>query len=181
MFATILRKFKPEDIFNADEAGLFIEQISRKSYCRIEEKPHGGKLSKRRVTVLLTASMTGEKWRSVIISSQQYPLGVLKYHLRPYDYFIQPNQWMDLTSFEKILRMWNESLRQLGRRIALIVDGAAVHRTDNTYSNISLYFIPPSQTAILQPMDQGIIRSFKSIYRTLVLDFALSKRTKGET
>ena len=179
-FTTILRKFKPEDIFNADEAGLFIEQISRKSYCRLEEKPHGGKISKRRVTVLLAASMAGEKWRSVIISSQQYPLGVMKYPIRPYDYFVQQNQWMDLPSFENILEMWNDRLIQLGRTIALIVDGAAVHRTGKIYSNIVLYFLPPSQTAIMQPMDQGIIRSFKSIYRTLVLDFALSKRTKGE-
>ena len=178
-FTDITRKFKPEDIFNGDEAGLFIEQITRKSYCYADERPQGGKIVKRRVTVLLAASMTGEKFPSVIISSQQYPTAVMKYSIRSYDYFVQEHQWMDLVTFERILELWNSRLKVLRRNIALIVDGATVHHTDNVYSNISLYFLPPSQTAIMQPLDQGIIRSFKSIYRTLLFDFTVQKRMKG--
>ena len=44
------------------------------------------------------------------------------------------------------------------------------------YSNINLVFLPSCQTSILQPMDQGIIRSFKAIYRSLLLQLKL----KGE-
>ena len=179
IFSDITRRYNPKDIFNADEAGLFIEQITRKSYCHAGEKPQGGKIGKRRVTILLAASMVGEKFRCVIISSQQYPTAVMQYDIRPYDYFAQQNQWMDLTTFEAILDLWNGRLKISGRKIALIVDGATVHRTEKTYSNISLFFLPPSQTAILQPLDQGVIRSFKSIYRTLLFDFTVEKRMKG--
>ena len=131
-----------------------------------DEKPLGGKIGKRRVTVLFAASMRGEKFRSVIISSLQYPTAVMQYEIRIYDYYVQDHQWMHPSTFEHILEMWNTRLKHKRRHIASIVDVATVHRTEKPYSNITLYFLPPGQTAIMQPMDQGIIRSFKSIYRS---------------
>ena len=173
-FKDILRKFNPCDIWNADEAGLFYTQISKKTYCQASEKPQGGKLFKHRSSILFAASLTGEKRRPLIIYKAASLSSVMMIKKRPYDYFQQPSSWMTLELFEKWLEEWNMELQQSKRFIALIVDGCRVHRTNKEFSNISLIYLPPCQTSIMQPMDQGIIRSFKAIYRSLLLRLRIS-------
>ena len=58
----------------------------------------------------------------------------------------------------------------MNKNIALIIDNCHCHKLLNHYSNISVYYLPPCQTAILQPLDQGIIRSFKASYRRLLVE-----------
>ena len=60
-FKDILCKFNPCDIWNADEAGVFYTQISKKNYCQASKKPQGGKLFKHRSSILFAASLIGEK------------------------------------------------------------------------------------------------------------------------
>ena len=57
--------------------------------------------------------------------------------------------------------------------ITLILDNASSHKwnEDEELSNvvyIYIYFLPPNNTAYLQPCDAGIIWSFKSHYRKLL-------------
>uniref|UniRef100_U9UAX0 Uncharacterized protein n=1 Tax=Rhizophagus irregularis (strain DAOM 181602 / DAOM 197198 / MUCL 43194) TaxID=747089 RepID=U9UAX0_RHIID len=50
-------------------------------------------------------------------------------------------------------------------------DNAPTHLLDETIqlSNIKVYFLPPNTTAHLQPLDAGIINSFKAQYRKLLI------------
>ena len=57
----LLKKYKAENIFNTDETGLFFKCLPEKTHVFKAQKCAGGKVSKERVTVLVTASMTGEK------------------------------------------------------------------------------------------------------------------------
>ena len=41
--------------------------------------------------------------------------------------------------------------------------------------NIQVHFYPPNCTSVLQPLDQGIIRKFKSFYRTRVLKHIIAR------
>ena len=49
------------------------------------------------------------------------------------------------------------------------MDNASCHPIDSELSNIKLQFFPPNTTAKLQPLDQGIIRTFKTYYRKQVV------------
>ena len=53
-----------------------------------------------------------------------------------------------------------------------------IHDATN-YPHIRIEFFAPNLTAWIQPMDSGIIRSFKSHYRRLFTRLALSRDDKG--
>ena len=169
----LFKKYNPADIWNADEAGLFFTQISRRTYCQAGEKPRGGKSQKLRISILFAASLTGKKRRPLLIHRSPSLLHVNDIKPRPFDFQQQANGWMTLEIFEEWLGIWNEELKTAQKHIALIVDGCRVHRTDKIFSQIRLQYLPACQTSIMQPLDQGIIRSFKALYRSLLLQLKI--------
>ena len=63
----LLKQFKAEEIFNTDETGLFYRCLPDRTHVMKNEKCAGGKLSKDRLTVLVTTSMAGEKLPPLVI------------------------------------------------------------------------------------------------------------------
>jgi len=60
----------------------------------------------------------------------------------------------------KVSRMYGNQL------VLLLLDNRPSHITEGlTLSNTEVLFLPPNTTAILQPMDAGIIMPFKRHYR----------------
>ena len=55
----LLKQFKAEDIFTADETGLFYRCLPDRTHVFKNDKCAGGKRSKEKLTVLVTASMAG--------------------------------------------------------------------------------------------------------------------------
>ncbi|GBM43911.1 hypothetical protein AVEN_247130-1 [Araneus ventricosus] len=53
--------YKADDVFNADETGLFFQYLPNKTAAFRGEECHGGKQSKLRVTVLLAANQSGKE------------------------------------------------------------------------------------------------------------------------
>jgi hypothetical protein len=51
----------------------------------------------------------------------------------------------------------------------LLVDNCPAHTVLEKLQNIKLVFLPANTTSMLQPMDQGVIRSLKCHYRRLIL------------
>lgn len=65
---TILDGFNSNDIFNADETGLFYRAAPNRSLVLSKEECKGGKKSKERITVLLCSNLTGtEKLKPLVI------------------------------------------------------------------------------------------------------------------
>ncbi|CAE1257189.1 unnamed protein product [Acanthosepion pharaonis] len=58
-------------------------------------------------------------------------------------------------------------IAQKSKKIILFLDNATCHNLlpGTNLSNIKLSFMPPNTTSLIQPLDQGIIRSFKAYYR----------------
>lgn len=57
------------------------------------------------------------------------------------------------------------------RKILMILDNFSGHAIEKEFSNIKLLFLPPNTTSLIQPLDQGIINSFKNYYKKRMLAF----------
>ena len=66
--------------------------------------------------------------------------------------------------FKEYLLDLNKRMIQQKRKILLIVDNAPPH-CHLTLSNVNIVFYPANCTSEIQPMDQGIIKAFKSFYK----------------
>jgi len=80
--------------------------------------------------------------------------------------FWNKNAWMQWSIFEIYLKNLNNMMQQSGRHILLLTDNASCHSIDiiDSLSNVKVHFLPPNTTSHLQPMDAGIIYSFKVRY-----------------
>jgi uncharacterized protein YeeX (DUF496 family) len=94
----------------------------------------------------------------------------------PVHYEANSNAWMTQDLFRNWLLQLNNRMLKSNKKIVLFLDNLSGHKIDNLpLSNIIIHFYPPNCTSVLQPLDQGIIRSFKSKYRTRVLMQIISK------
>ncbi|GBO43237.1 Tigger transposable element-derived protein 6 [Araneus ventricosus] len=64
----ILKDYKPENIFNADETALVFQCLLQKTLTFKKKKYFGGKQSKSRLTIMLCANMIGhQKLKPLVI------------------------------------------------------------------------------------------------------------------
>lgn len=79
--------------------------------------------------------------------------------------------WMNRILFTNWINEVNEKMKEDNRNILMLVDNASAHNIDGLQlSNITLKFIDPNCTAALQPMDAGVIRSFKAKFYDAMYD-----------
>ena len=70
---TIISNYKLEDIFNADEFGLFYQALPNKTLHLKSEKCVDGKHSKTRLTGMAAANAVGEKLPMFVIGKSARP------------------------------------------------------------------------------------------------------------
>lgn len=70
--------YKDEDIFNADETGIFYKLLPDKTLKYKNEKCIGGKLAKERLTALVCTNMTGTEKRRLIVIGKSKNLRCFK-------------------------------------------------------------------------------------------------------
>lgn len=75
---TLCSAYKPSDIFNLDETGLYYRIMPNKTMCLKTEKCVSGKKSKERLTVMLCVNMIGEFEKPLIIGKAKKPIGALR-------------------------------------------------------------------------------------------------------
>ena len=166
---TILSNYKLENIFNADEFGLFYQCLPDKTYHLKGEKCSGGKKSKVRLTGMAAASAVGEKLLMFVICKSKNPRCFKNVKHLPCEYKSQKKSWINSEIFEEWVRKLDRKFRADDRNIALIIDNFPAHPSISNLTNVQLVFLPPNTTSILHPMDQGVIRSLKAHYRGRVV------------
>jgi hypothetical protein len=81
--------------------------------------------------------------------------------------------WMTSKIFWDWFNCFNPEVKQylqgknLVFKVLLILDNAPVHvrkELENSHPNVKVVFLPPNTTSLIQPLDQGIIKTFKSHY-----------------
>lgn len=164
--ARILAEYAPEDIFNCDETALFFKALPDKTITFKGDPCTGGKRSKERVTVLVAANMTGtERLPLLVIGKSKTPRCFRNIPRLPTDYRFNKKAWMTREIFQDWLQKLNRQFASKGRKVVLVADNCSAHTKMPELSMIRLIFLPPATTSLLQPMDQGIIKHLKGLYR----------------
>ncbi|KAK4509834.1 uncharacterized protein ATC70_007138 [Mucor velutinosus] len=185
----LLEPYDPKDILNFDETGLYYEQQPTRTVC--QEPLGGSKKSKNRFTVGLITNYDGSyKGHPIVIGKRKTPkvankkpalyrrttnIGQSHY----VEYHSLPNAWMNTDIFRKYIKRLNASFVYSGRKVALLVDNASVHKLKEELSNIKLIFLPANTTSKLKPLDAGIIANFKAQFRWHQYYRALNKYLAG--
>jgi hypothetical protein len=164
-------QYKDQDIFNMDETGLFWKLSPNRTLAT--EARSGGKKSKDRVTLALTTNGDGsEKLDPWIISKSKNPrcFKHINRRLLRIEYRHNKSKWMTGVIMEEYLRWFNNKMH--GRKVLLLLDNFSGHELGveligglEGLSNVRIAWLPPNTTSHWQPLDQGIIASFKLSYR----------------
>lgn len=178
----LVKDYSSDDIYNADETGIFFKGLPDRGFVYRSVKISGGKKQKDRLTVLVCANMSGtDKQKLLIVGKAKSPRGFPSNMSKlPVNYKHSENAWMTSTIFTDFLQSWDKSLRLQGRSIVLLVDNCSAHPNVTGLVCIKLEFLPPNTTATLQPMDQGIIRNFKCHYRAALNNIIMSELDSDE-
>lgn len=168
--SAIIKGYSPENIFNADETGLFFRALPNKTWALKNEKCTSGKSSKERLTVLLCASMTGEKVDPLIIGKAKNPRCFKGSHIDklPVDWYSNKKAWMTRDIMSDWLMKFDRKMERQNRKVILFLDNATSH-PNIRLENVKLFFFPPNMTSVCQPLDQGVIRNFKLFYRKFLV------------
>ena len=88
---------------------------------------------------------------------------------------------MTLALLEEWLLELDKKFKNENKNIILFLDNATSHskNVENRLSNIKVIFFPPNTTSVLQPLDQGIIQSFKLLYRKMLVKKILQEVDVG--
>ncbi|XP_057327565.1 tigger transposable element-derived protein 6-like [Microplitis mediator] len=175
----LIAGYDQKTIFNADELALFYRQIPKKSFVKKGDRCKGGKMAEERLSVLLCCSLTGEKFKPLVLGSAARPRVFKKEGVRPDNlpvfWRFNKKLWMTQVIFDDWLFELNNYMKKQNRKILLLIDYATSHNTTKTLSNVTVQFLPPNLTSEIQPLDQGIIKAVKDRYRSRLLEYIVSK------
>ena len=162
----LLRKYEAENIYNADETGLYWRGLPDRGYSANGEAS-GMKVPKDRITCMVSANMTGtDKLPLLTIGKYGKPRCFPRDQSKlPVTYKFSSNSWMTGQIYTNWLQNWDRSLRIAGHKVLLLDDNCTAHRGIDDLTNIEVVFLPPNTTSLIQPMDQGIIKCLKGYYR----------------
>ena len=182
----ILANYSKEDIWNIDESGVLWQALPESGFAQKGRQCHGGKKSKKRMTVAFFVSASGWKEsKPIVIWTSENPRCFKKCKKSdlPVTYYSQKKAWMTGDIMNDILSKLNRQLSRNSRHILLLMDNAGCHPEDLTtkFSNIKTCFLPANTTSKLQPLDLGVIQNFKLHYRKLFLRYVLSKIDECDT
>jgi hypothetical protein len=176
--------YTDDQIYNADETGLFFKMLPNRTFKFKGERCSGGKMSKERLTILVTASMTGKKMKLIVIGKSRNPRcfkNIKHIDCLPVTYESNSKAWMTAELWSKILLNWDLELGRKKEKILLLVDNCPAH-SKVVLRNIKLVFLPSNCTSVLQPMDQGVIKCMKTYFRkSLVLKMINNMENKIDT
>lgn len=184
-------------IYNTDETGVYFDDAPGRIIAERGAKKSTkikGKKQSYRATVLLTVAADGKKLPPLIIfkaqpggsvedSFDEYPEGAL--------YAVQANAWMDASVWKEsfIETLWEEHVCESEEGpTVLYVDNFKTHVSEasiNAFAALGteLVPLPTNTTAILQPLDVGVMGPFKKKLRSVSmaaeLELLIGQRTSG--
>lgn len=162
----LLQKYTEDDVYNADEAGIYYRALPDGTLNFKSEK------TKDRVTALVCVNMTGtDKRKLLVIGKSRDPRSFRGKKSLPVTYKSSKNAWMTGDIFREWLQEFNRDMVRQRRKVLLLVDKCSAHPTEAAVglSNVRMEFLPENMMPMIQPCGMGIIRNLKVLYRTGVV------------
>ena len=169
--------YTQDQIFNVDETGLYWKRMPDRTYIAKEEKTQSGyKAAKDRVTLLLGGNASGNcKLMPLFIHRSENPRALknVPKESLPVIYKWNSKAWVNLKVFDDWFKNYfipevktycQEN--DIPFKILLLLDNAPGHPINlNLHNpNVNVVFMPSNTTSLIQPMDQGVIVTFKRFY-----------------
>lgn len=101
-------------------------------------------------------------------------------NLKEWEWKANKKAWLDTKIMTEFLEKFNRKMKRAARKVALFLDNASPH-SDLQLSNVKLVFFPPNATSVCQPLDLGIIKMFKELYKKQLLRRAIAEIDNNET
>lgn len=170
-----MSEYAPENIYNCDETALFFKQVPSRSLMAKARK--GIKAYKDRVSLLLCTNLTGsDKRKLFIIGKSRCPRALKHFNYESIcDYASNKTAWMTSDYFNNWLMRFDRDLCRKSKKILLLLDNCPAHNIKFVPGCIELIFLPKNSTFITQPLDAGIIKSFKGNYFHYLISNVLSQ------
>uniref|UniRef100_H3AUS4 HTH CENPB-type domain-containing protein n=1 Tax=Latimeria chalumnae TaxID=7897 RepID=H3AUS4_LATCH len=92
----------------------------------------------------------------------------------PVDYKANTRKWMTSDIFIEWVKNFDRKMEYQKHKVLLFIDNCPVHPTIATLKATTVIFLPPNSTSKLQPIDQGIIKSYKQNFRCLLLQHIIA-------
>ena len=153
----------------------------------------GFKIAKERVTIMLGGNLSGNcklKPLPVYHSLKPRPFKNIDTQTLPVIWKANKKAWVTRViflewfkeNFIPEVKAYLEKLK-IPFKVLLLLDNAPGHPVDlnEIHPNVEVVFFPPRTTALLQPMDQGVIATFKSYYLRRTSKAIESIETNHET
>ncbi|KAG6612611.1 putative jerky [Phytophthora cinnamomi] len=169
--------YDAHDIYNMDETGLYYAAARGRSICTATTK--GVKKNKTRLTQALTTNADGSDSLPVLfIGKAQKPrcFGKKTAEQLGYLYRKSTKAWMNSKIYQNWLLQLDKEMRAAKQHILLLVDNVSSHALgDMVLTNIKVQKLPANTTTYLQPLDAGVIASFKERFRSLQIDHGIER------
>ena len=182
--------YTEDQVYNVDETALYFKMLPEKSLSVKNDtnKTAGFKQLKNRLTLMLCANRTGtHKLKPLCIGHYAKPRCF--HHVNtdnlPLSYANSKNAWMTRDIFQtwfnkQFIPAVRQHMRSTGqdKKALLLMDQCPAHPPAESLvssdGKITVMFLPKNTTAHIQPLDQGIIKCFKSNYRRELLLSAIA-------
>ncbi|THC89702.1 hypothetical protein EYZ11_010853 [Aspergillus tanneri] len=178
----VLRAYAPQDIFNCDESGLFWRMIPGQSLytCQIP----GRKKESSRINALFCCNsdaserlpiwFVGTAERPKAFTAASINIENLGCVWRSHRY-----AWITGDIFKEWL-IWFDQM-MVGRKVALLLDNFSAHETGFKETRLQLQntlivWLPTNQ---YQPLEQGIIRTWKAYWKREWMSFIMAEFERG--
>ncbi|XP_032880836.1 jerky protein homolog-like isoform X2 [Amblyraja radiata] len=185
-------KLSPEQIYNADETALYWRYVPRKTLTTADERaPSGFKDAKDRVTVLgcVNAAST-HMLKLAVLGKSKRPRCFKGVTNLPVHYYANKNAWVTREMFTNwfnnhFVPAARAHCRKAGLvencKIVLLLDNCSAHPPAEVLvkNNVFGIYLPPNVTSLIQPCDQGILRSMKTMYKDFFLNCMLAAVNRG--
>ncbi|CAK9810845.1 Tigger transposable element-derived protein 1 [Anthophora quadrimaculata] len=167
-----------------DQTGLFWKKMPSRTFIAKSEKIASGfKTAKDRITIILCSNASGARTlKPLIINKILYPRALKGINLAelPVHFMANKKAWVTSAIFTWFNDCFVPEVEKymtemsLPFKVLLIVDNAPGHPCLE-HPNVQIVFLPPNTTNLVQPLDQGIIATFKKHCVKLTFSYILKK------